>query len=306
MTSHKGGVRKPSGSAEALGLFRLVFFAAVFLLFLVQNRAVWTEFTALVWQPSAAFSWIYFPRLPRTVVVALQSLWFLSLILSAIGCFTRPATILAFLLGVYFFQLPNNFGFSYHYDNLITMVLAIFAVSRCGDAWSVDARKRRPNAPPVHASEYVWPVLAIRALWCLMFAGAAVSKWRTSGLEWATSDSMRFLLLRHEYTHAPPTHWAMTLAQSPLVCNVLAGTALLFETLAPLALFSRVARLVLVPSLFLMQVGIGLVLGTLFESNLICYLCWLDWTWVASSLTARQRMPLAAHSLTANTNAGRA
>lgn len=274
-------------SASSLALLRLAFFSAVLVLSATQDLADWLSFD-VAWQRRAVLYWLELPQPSQGAVSLLQAAWRFSLACAAIGLGTRLATASSFLLGLYLLQLPNHFGFGYHYDNLLVTVLFVLAVARTGDAYSVDSWLARGARPAVPAGEYQWPVQLLRGLWCLMFFAAAVSKWRASGFDWVASGNMRLILLRHEYTHAAPTNWALALAQLPLVCNVLALSALLLETTAPLALVSTHARRIIVPSLFVMQIVVGLVLGTFFWSNLICYLCWLDWPALASSLRARR------------------
>ena len=71
-----------------------------------------------------------------------------------------------------------------------------------------------------------------------------------------------------------------------------AAASLAAEALIPLALVSRTARWLFVPTLFGMQVGIRLLLGPSFAPMLICYLFWVPWDKVgvrAAQLVSRQR-----------------
>jgi hypothetical protein len=62
-----------------------------------------------------------------------------------------------------------------------------------------------------------------------------------------------------------------------------AAGALLLELGYPLALFNRIARWIVVPSMMLMHVGIYLLMGPLFREFLICNVFWVPW----SALLAR-------------------
>ena len=59
------------------------------------------------------------------------------------------------------------------------------------------------------------------------------------------------------------------------------------ETLFPLALFSRRARVVLVPAGLVMLVGIRLLMGPTFEQFMMCYVFWVPWASVAAAGRAR-------------------
>src|SRR5437868_15344333 len=44
------------------------------------------------------------------MMMVLAWTWKIALLLACIGLFTRPSTIIAFVLGIYFIGLSNNFG----------------------------------------------------------------------------------------------------------------------------------------------------------------------------------------------------
>ena len=69
----------------------------------------------------------------------------------------------------------------------------------------------------------------------------------------------------------------MWIAAHPHLCMGMAAVALLVENASPLALFSRKARWVLIPSLFFMQVGNDVLLGINFRQFMLCYAVWVDW-----------------------------
>jgi predicted DCC family thiol-disulfide oxidoreductase YuxK len=69
--------------------------------------------------------------------------------------------------------------------------------------------------------------------------------------------------------------------------SVMAGMTVVMETAAPLAIFSRWARVVLVPSLFLMQAGIWVLMGIAFREFLVLYLVWVPWDRIGDWLNKR-------------------
>ena len=78
------------------------------------------------------------------------------------------------------------------------------------------------------------------------------------------------------------TTLGLMLARHALLCKIVAGLTVALELGFPVALFSRRARWVLLPSAFLMQVGIGLTMGVYFTQFMICYLFWVPWTRLAA------------------------
>jgi hypothetical protein len=133
----------------------------------------------------------------------------------------------------------------------------------------------------------------------LIFFGAGIAKIRHSGLTWVLSDNMAVMLLQHQYHVAnadPVTSLGVKVAQYGWLCQCFAAGAVIFETAYPLALFSTRARSVIVPGVFLMQVGIRLLMGPTFNQYLICNLFWVPWDQIVTQITDRRsswiRQPL--------------
>ena len=88
------------------------------------------------------------PLLPAGAIALIQIAFKLALALAAVGLFTRLALAAAFGCSVYLLGLPQNFGQIQHFDTLVVLVFGILAMSRAGDAWSIDAwRRSRRGAP---------------------------------------------------------------------------------------------------------------------------------------------------------------
>jgi hypothetical protein len=80
-----------------------------------------------------------------------------------------------------------------------------------------------------------------------------------------------------------------------VAARLMAAAALCIETLFPLALFSRLARRVIVPAGLLFLIGIRALMGPTFEQFMLCYIFWVPWERVlynarsyASHLTLRR------------------
>ena len=238
----------------------------------------------------------------------------MALALAAIGLFTRLALVVAFGCSVYLLGLPQNFGQIQHFDTLVVLVFGILAMSRAGDACSIDAWRRsrsvarrmaipgtaekRPGAAPLPESgEYTWPIRAIWVMTAVIFCSAGLSKLRHSGLQWVFSDHLAIVLVRHQYFVSdgePLTSWGLTIAAYPWAPRLLAAISLATEVCYPLALFSRRARMVLVPSGIAFLVGIRLLMGPTFEPFVMCSVFWVPWTQVLAWFGATRRSRAAA------------
>jgi len=274
---------EPSNPTD-LGVCRLLFFGIFFTYYLSQDLSEWATVSQAFWIPISYFRDFHLPVLPREVLDVFQGIWKAALALSCVGLWTRVSTLTTFVLGVYFIGLPHNFGKIHHLDAVVLLTCGIFALSRCGDGWSVDRLVRASRgARPAASGEYTWPIRLVWTLMALAFFGAGVSKLRHSGLAWIFSENMTMVMMQAN------TPLSARIAQFGWLCRLIAAGTVLFETGAPLALASRRARWVIMPGLFLMQVGIRVVMHVRFHSLMVCYLFWVPWQRLGRWLTAPLR-----------------
>jgi hypothetical protein len=235
--------------------------------------------------PIWLFETLGLSALPPAVIFGIQAVWKMALLLSAVGLFTRPAMIVAFVLGTYLMGLPHNFGQTQHFDTLIVFTSGALALSRAADAWSLDAwmasrREPGPVQPPAPDGEYTWPIRFVWVAMAMIFCAAGISKLRHSGLDWILSDNLALLLQRQQYHISdgePWTTWGLWIAQHPWLARSMAAASVSIETLFPLALFSRKARYLLVPAGLAFLVGIRTLMGPTFEQFMLCYVFWVPW-----------------------------
>lgn len=282
-----------------LGFCRILFFGALFALYLPQDVVAWAEVSPVFWKPIGLFRCLYLPLLSAPLLAVIQALWKVTLGLSCIGLFTRLSTVTSFILGVYVLGLPYNFGVLSHGNAILVFVLGIMALSRCGDSWSVDQllrvarRGSEPSAThPLISGEYTWPIRVVWLVMALIFFGAGVSKLRHSGMEWIASDNMAILLVQSHYFLTgvePLTTWGLHLAQYDWLCRLLAATTVVFEIGYPLGLFSRRARWLIVPAMAFIQIGIRVLMGPAFWEFVICTLFWVRWDHVSLRLASWAR-----------------
>ena len=123
------------------------------------------------------------------MIYALEKYWPWVLKLAAVGFCTRLFTSLAFLAQFIFLGCSLSYGEG-SYDHLIgSTFLFIFAISRCGDALSLDALLFKKNIS-ISKDSYFWPIRLQQWTFCAFFMGAAVSKLGTAGLDWIFSDTL--------------------------------------------------------------------------------------------------------------------
>jgi hypothetical protein len=275
-----------------LGLCRVVFFGMMVVLALLTQSSLWADAPAAFWMPITLFKHLGIRAASAETLAWLDRIWLVSLVLSCVGLFTRSSTAVAFIVGAYLLGLPHSFGKTHHSDAILLLTLCVLAFSRCGDSWSLDrmlaTRRGGPTGSRDASSEYTWPIHLVWALMAIVFFSAGVSKVRESGLDWILSDNLRYTLLRHHYSHVALIELAPVIAQSLAFTKLMAAGSVALELSAPLALFSRRLRLVIVPSLLLLQTGIWLLMGVSFAQYLAAYALWVPWDRVADRVALRQ------------------
>lgn len=139
----------------------------------------------------------------------------------------------------------NSWGMVFHTENLMVLHIAVLAMSRAADTWSLDARGHGEPAPHTRYGAPIWLMGAVTVA-TYVLAGAA--KLQHSGLAWVTSDILRnhvaFDNLRKAELGDAYAQLGVALVPQRSLFVALAGFALAMELLAPLALLQgRIARL---------------------------------------------------------------
>jgi uncharacterized membrane protein YphA (DoxX/SURF4 family) len=265
---------------RALACCRILIFWSIWPGFVPRDFDVFVRARSFVWEPVSFFDTLGVPLLGTGALNAMSTVHALAAAAAMLGVFYRPAAVITAVLGLYLNAISQNFGKINHNNNLLTLAPFVFACARAADAWSVDAwlqRRRGRDVARVPSGAYRWPIQFVALLIANMYMAAGLSKlWRT-GLEWSDVDRFARLLLRHHFTHDPPTRLGVTIADHPLLCAAFAKGALLLELSAPLSLLGRVPRALILWSLGLLQLGIWIVMGVGFAQMVPLFACLLPW-----------------------------
>ncbi len=184
--------------------------------------------------------------------------------------------------------MENSFAKTHHMESLMLVIFCVMCFSRCGDGFSLDATfKRKYRWWPFGQSvgrpgpAYQWPVRLVCVMIALVFCAAGVSKLRNPNLEWITSEYMATLFVNKGLAGDrvdPLIGWLpLWLGSKVWLCSFLAGLTVLLECCAPLALVNRHVRMVIVPGLFFMLLGFGIIIGTPFPQWLAAFVFWVPW-----------------------------
>lgn len=275
-----------------LGLCRLMFFGLLFWFQLDNHFSGWPTLPAsFLTTKISLFKTLHLPIFSSQTVLMLEIAWKISLAMACIGLFTRISAFLSFVLGVYLVGLTYNYGKTDHMTAMFLFTSGILALSRCGDAVSVDRliRARRNPAPVPPSGEYRWPVRMIWVLMSVIFFAAGMAKVVHGGAQWVFSENFAMLLVQRHYTTSPPAlSWGLFIAKYPLLYQGAAAGTMVLELFMFVALFSKKLRLVLPWMLLGMQIGIGLLMRVWFTPYMFVYLFWIPWDKVLDALTGRR------------------
>ena len=284
-----------------LGVSRLLFFGFLFIVYVREDFSEWGSVSGVFWMPIWVFERFGLPAFNTEGLAVLQFWWKVALAMSAVGLWTRLSMAASFMAGAYLLALPHNFGHTYHFDALLVFVMGVLAVSRAGDAWSIDALVAAYRSPhtdrPATSGEFTWPIRAVWVLMALVFLGAGLSKLRHAGIAWVLSDTMRTTLVKAHYSLSdadPLVSWGLVLAGWWWAPRVIAALSLTTELFFPLALVSTRARAVLVPAAAGMLISIRMLMGPTFGGFLIANVFWVPWRAIGARVRARlaQREPM--------------
>jgi uncharacterized membrane protein YphA (DoxX/SURF4 family) len=146
-----------------------------------EDFAALAALPAWAWHPQS-FHVVFdaYPFSPATTEV-LFWLWFASLLSTAAGFLTRLSSFVAALLTVFFSLVVFDFAGRTGHNTvfLFIWVVLVLPFSRCGDALSIDAWRKKVTVEP--SGEYRWPIRTIWVFFGLVFFAGGVSKLQTWG-----------------------------------------------------------------------------------------------------------------------------
>lgn len=272
-----------------LAVCRILFFISMLAYHGHRDFSVWLDVPRIFWSPIWLFDKLRAPVFSAPVLSGLGMLWKAALALSAAGLFTRASTFLSFVLGLYLFGLKDSMlPTTSRSTGFTIMILTILAASRCGDALSLDALRRRPQpgagGRAGASGEYTWPLRCVWLLLSFVLVSAGLSKLRHSGFAWVFSDTLATYLAMGAIPPSeggaamPPLgSWGLVLSRYTGLCRLAAAGVLFVEIFYPLALFYPRARWFLLPSACAMLVFFYLLLGPPSVRFAGAHIFWVPW-----------------------------
>jgi hypothetical protein len=281
--------------AVNLAVFRIVLFAT--LLWLVErDREVVLLFSAApreLLYPPAGMGWLSpLLRFDPGTTALLVGLLRAACLCGMLGLFSRTSALVAAALSLYVLGVPQCFGKVNHYHCLVWFA-GLLAVSRCGDALSLDRLFRRWRGEPAPAPSAVYgaPLRFVWLLLALTYFFPGFWKLYESGPDWAFSDNLRNTLYEkwHELGDWRP---AFRLDAYPVLCWLMAAGTIVFEIGFVGLLFSRRTRWLLVVPGLSFHAGTLLFMKINFVLLQAMYVSLIDWHGLIAWLSRRPAMPV--------------
>ncbi len=272
--------RIPDATAEAAGLFRVVFGIAV--LMLVLRRPVrdgWATEQLNVLSGPHELLIRFFREVPSIAgVIPIWMAFWGSLFI--VGAFTRVSFALT-TLGVFAWAVLYTTRTTYHTVCALLVALLCLLWSRWGDAWSVDAVWRRRGARRATPKEYGFTVWMPSLVLGVVFAAAAFAKLRESGIAWILNGTVKYHFLTD--SRQAMVDWGVQLGQYHWVAVLLSFGAIAIESFVIVGVLSRLYRYRFIAGISALSLlaGFSLLQGLFWPAWWILLLSFLPWHLVA-------------------------
>jgi len=276
-------------SASNLAVCRILA-CSLFCIYFLFRREHWgyPQLKEVYWEATFLYYKFDLPVFSSDTVWLIQLVCTVCLALAALGLLTRTSLTGATITATYLASLPHNFGKTYHFTICIPFILIALWAAPCSDALSFDRliAKRKHRVPTAASGAYRWPVRFVWLLFAILFFAAGLSKLRHGGLAWMSDENMSNILRTVHYGSSPPLDWGLAIADVPWLSQSFAIATVCFELFAPLALVSRLARVIIVPGLFGMLIGFYLLLGILPFAFFAMFVFWVPWDSVGAMFSS--------------------
>jgi len=281
--------RIPAGSAEAVAGFRLVFGSALLLYVLrhdVGARTVDPASDALAAVLLRPVPWVADWITPWLVAWG---------VLFIAGAAARLSFVM-FAIGVFAWADLYTIDISHHTVSALLVTLVCLLGSRWGDAWSVDAwrRRGRPSATPWEYGFTLWVPSFVLAV---AFAAAAFAKLFQGGVGWVLNGTVKYHFLSD--SREALVDWGLRAAQHDAVAVLLSFGAIATEALVIVGVLAHayLARLAAGVAAGLLLSGFALFQGVIWPGWWLLLLSFLPWHLVGGAAStaapawARPRYP---------------
>lgn len=269
--------RIPPASAEAVALFRILFGIAILLILLdkpVLGR--WAANPQNALSPLHLWTLQIFVDVPWLAAAIRPWLLFWG-VLFIVGAFARLSFAML-TLGTFAWGLLYTSRVSYHTISSLLLALCFLQLSRWGDAWSVDAwRRRHRPKPPATAQQYGYTAWMPGLVLGVVFAAAAIAKLREGGIAWILNGTVKYHFLSD--SRQAMVDWGLHVGQYPWLAVFLSFAAIAIESIVIVGVLARAYRYRFAAGVAAMSIlaGFALLQGLRWHGWWLLLLAFLPW-----------------------------
>lgn len=234
------------------------------------------------------------PSMPSSeVALVVQALGVVSAAVAAAGVVPRASFPLAFGCALFLGLMLNSVGKIIHNDVVLMLcLLPLLASPRAAcAAWALRlSRGQRPRRVTEASVAFGWPIRVAMIVIALAYFIAGFQKLRYSGIEWATSENLRWVLYASSDAGRTPSDIALFIADRIWLVHALAAGTLALELGFPLCLRFPRLRWIFVPGVVSLHTGIWLAMGLDYSAQFLAVIIvFVNWTAIPGWTRARLR-----------------
>jgi hypothetical protein len=275
---------------------------------LLAVRLAINDYGAVAGQPASLYQPLSYMHLlsampSHEVASTAQAIGIATALLAAAGLWIRGALPVAFASALLLNGMLNATGKPVHND--VTLMLCLIpllvAPTASTDVWTLRGLVRRLSGSrseprsasaraqrPLRGEAYGWQIRAAMTVVALAYFFVGFQKLRYSGIAWATSDNLRWVLYASKGPYGHPDALALFVADRAWLSHLFAGATLLVETCFPLVLFVPRLRWLFIPAVIGLHIGIRLTLGLDYSAWwLTVLIVFVDWPAVVDWIRSR-------------------
>jgi len=232
-------------------------------------------------------SWTYAVPVTRFLV----SLCTIGLVAGAwgglLGLFTRASLVVFYLSAFYLYLIPNLFGKINHTHDLL-WIAAVLACSPCADVLSLDSvwktrLRRSPDRHEEPAVRYGFPLALTWLMLGTIYFFPGFWKLWDSGLSWAFSDQLRFLLYE-KWAQLGSWQPFFRIDRHPALLTGAALGVLAFECSFLVLVARDATRKLAIAAGVAVHIAIALFMHILFVLVLLAYVSFVNWARIVARL----------------------
>lgn len=215
--------------------------------------------------------------------------------LAAAGLAPRLTFPAAYACALFLNLMLNATGKIIHNDVVLMLsLLPLIASPRAAShAWALRLRRRpeRPASAPARGAAYGWPIRTAMIVIALAYLFVGAQKLRYSGLDWITTDNLRWVLYASSDVQPDPNQLALFVADRPWLAHLLAAVTVATEIGFISCLRWPRLRWLLVPAAVGLHLGIGLTMHLDYSAQALAVIVvFVDWV-VVVELVRRRASP---------------